>query len=153
MVLEHHLPESQPSEPAFPRIAVGGTRVATPVGREGRHVRLRLGSASTELRIALAPEVEVEVIDDAIGRGDAVLVEVVEGEPPAVIGVLTRRRAGPTVVRGTTVTVQADDEILLRAGRSALRLRSDGDVELVGSRISATSRGLFRLVGRLLRLN
>ncbi|MEZ4311015.1 MAG: hypothetical protein R3F14_23480 [Polyangiaceae bacterium] len=43
--------------------------------------------------------------------------------------------------------------MLLRAGRAALRLREDGDVELVGSRISAASRGLFRIVGRILRLN
>jgi len=127
--------------------------VATPVRRDGRMVRVRLGASSAELPVPLAPEVEIEVVDDAIERGDAVLIEVVEGEAPAVIGVLTRRRSGPSTVRGSTITVQADDEILLRAGRAALRLRSDGDVELVGSRISATSRGLFRLVGRLLRLN
>ncbi len=146
--LEEHLPPDAPTV-----IAAGGTRVGTPLRRERRDVFLRLRGRSEELRVALAPEVEVEVIDDAIARGDAVLIEIAPGEAPAVIGALTRRRAGPAVVRGTTVTIEADDEILLRAGRSALRLRADGDVELVGSRISATSRGLFRLVGRLLRLN
>ena len=51
------------------------------------------------------------------------------------------------------LTIDAAEELVLRAGRAALRLREDGDVELVGSRISAASRGLFRLVGRILRLN
>lgn len=153
VTLEEHLPASRPERDAAPPIAAGGMRVATALRRERREVMLRLRGRGEELRVALAPEVEVEVIDDAIAGGDAVLVEVVAGEPPAVIGVLTRRRARATVVRGTTVTVDADEEVVLRAGRSALRLRADGDVELVGSRISATSRGLFRLVGRLLRLN
>ena len=34
-----------------------------------------------------------------------------------------------------------------------MRIREDGDVEIVGSRIAAMSRGLFRLVGRVLQLN
>ena len=44
-------------------------------------------------------------------------------------------------------------EVLIWAGRAALRIREDGDVELVGSRILTMSRGLFRIVGRVLRLN
>ena len=43
--------------------------------------------------------------------------------------------------------------MFLRSGRAALRMRGDGDVELVGSRIATMSRGLYRLVGRVLRLN
>jgi hypothetical protein len=43
--------------------------------------------------------------------------------------------------------------VLRVAGRGAIRIRGDGDIEIVGSRISAASRGLFRLVGRILRLN
>ncbi len=52
-----------------------------------------------------------------------------------------------------TVTIEGEREVMIRAGRSAIRLREDGDIEIVGSRISAASRGLFRLVGRILRLN
>mgnify|MGYP000741516851 CR=1 FL=1 len=43
-----------------------------------------------------------------------------------------------------------------RIGRLILRAIVESkrrDIEVVGSRISAASRGLFRLVGRMLRLN
>jgi hypothetical protein len=50
------------------------------------------------------------------------------------------------------VVLEGEREILLRSGRGAIRIREDGDIEVVGSRISAASRELFRIVGRLLRL-
>ena len=49
--------------------------------------------------------------------------------------------------------IEAEREILIRSGRGAMRIREDGDIEVVGSRISTMSRGLFRIVGRVLRLN
>ncbi len=51
------------------------------------------------------------------------------------------------------IELNAARELVLRSGGAALRLRSSGEVELVGSRISAVSRGVMRLIGRLLRLN
>jgi hypothetical protein len=44
------------------------------------------------------------------------------------------------------------DQVKFRVSVKAAAIRV-GDVELVGSRIRAASRGLFRLVGRMLRLN
>ena len=66
-------------------------------------------------------------------------------------------RITEAVPPGRNVGCRGEDieagSVVLRAGRGALRLREDGDVELVGSRISTMSRGLFRIVGRVLRLN
>jgi hypothetical protein len=82
-----------------------------------------------------------------------VLVEHVDGELPLVVAVLQTRMPEHVHLRGGKIELEAEEEVLLRAGRAGFRLRKDGDVELVGSRISAASRGLFRLVGRILRLN
>jgi len=130
-----------------------GTRTATPLRRQGRDIFVQVRGHEDETRVALDPDVDTQVIDDAIEAGDGVVVETTPHEPPYVAGVIVRRVPTSRVVRGDRVTVEAEDEVLLRAGSSALRLRADGEVEVVGSRISATSRGLFRLVGRLLRLN
>jgi hypothetical protein len=81
------------------------------------------------------------------------MVLVEEGPPPLVVGVLQTRRPRELKLRAGTVTIEGEQEVLIRAGRAAIRLREDGDIEIVGSRISAASRGLFRLVGRILRLN
>jgi hypothetical protein len=77
--------------------------------------------------------------------GGIVLVE--EGPPPLVVGMLQTRRPRELKLCAGTVTIEGKQEAIIRAGRAAIRLREDGDVEIVGSRISAASRGLFRLVG------
>ena len=52
------------------------------------------------------------------------------------------------------IALESEQEVLLRTAQSAMRLRAkDNEVEIVGSRINASARGLFRIVGRLLRLN
>jgi len=40
-----------------------------------------------------------------------------------------------------------------RCRREVFLAAEDGDVEVVGSRILTMSRGLFRILGRVLRLN
>jgi hypothetical protein len=138
--------------PAPVAAAVPTLRVARLVAVEGRKLEIAFrGAAGTSAE--LAAEVEPELIVRALADKEAVLVEVAEGQTPVVVGVLATRLPREVFVRGETIHVEAEREILLRAGRAALRLREDGDVELGGSRISAASRGLFRLVGRILRLN
>jgi hypothetical protein len=67
--------------------------------------------------------------------------------------VLQTRLPEVVTLRAAEVEIDASRSLTLRSGRAGLRLRADGEVELVGSRISAASRGLMRLVGRVLRLN
>lgn len=127
-------------------------RTARILAVEGRTAKIALRGARAEVEAAIAPEVERELLEEAARHKDSVLVEI-EGDEAVVVGVVQTRRPHEVRVTGEKVVVEAEREVLLRAGRAALRLREDGDVELVGSRISAASRGLFRIVGRILRLN
>ena len=135
-------------------VAPAALRVARVVEVDGRHATLAWrGAASGKVAAEIAPEVEVEVVRRAVEDREAVLVEVVEGAAPVVVAVLCTRTPREVHIRAETIHLEADRELTLRSGRAAVRLREDGDVEIVGSRISAASRGLFRLVGRILRLN
>ncbi|MCA9622723.1 MAG: hypothetical protein KC731_27075, partial [Myxococcales bacterium] len=89
----------------------------------------------------------------AVERGERVVVEQVGDEAPVVVGLLQTQTAEALVLKAKKIHIEGEQEVLIRSGRGAMRIRQDGDVELVGSRISAMSRGLFRLVGRVLRLN
>ena len=101
----------------------------------------------------MAEELETEVVTQAAASHDLVLVEVSGDAVPVIVGVVQTRVPREVTLKASTITLEAEREILLRVGRSALRLREDGDVELVGSRIVTASRGLLRLVGKMLRLN
>ncbi len=70
-----------------------------------------------------------------------------------VVGVLQTKIPTELILKAKKLHLEGEQEVLLRSGRGAMRIRQDGDVEIVGSRIAAMSPGLFRLVGRVLRLN
>ena len=135
------------------RDGVPALRAARIVALDGRTARVTVRGGRDEIEAALAPEVERELIEDAAAHKDSVLVEVEADGTTVVVGVVQTRRPREVHVKGEKIVIEAEREVLLRAGRAALRLREDGDIELVGSRISAASRGLFRIVGRILRLN
>ncbi|WP_437737247.1 hypothetical protein [Sorangium sp. So ce1335] len=151
------------AEPAAPAVAPLPARPAQPLGAAmrtarvaavaGRAARILLRGAEGPVEAEIAPEVDPEVIADAHARGDAVLVELCEGALPLIVGALTTQRPRALHLKAATITLEGEQELLLRSGRGAVRIREDGDIEVVGSRISAASRGLFRIVGRLLRLN
>lgn len=132
---------------------VPALRVARLIAIDGRRATVAWRGLTASVAAEIAPEVEREVVERALADKEAVLVEVADGQAPLVVGVLATRLPREVHVHAETIHIEAEREVLLRAGRAALRLRADGDVELVGSRISAASRGLFRLVGRILRLN
>jgi hypothetical protein len=133
--------------------ALEGMRTARVASVSGRKARILLRGRPDPIDAVIAPEVDPEVIADALANGDAVLVELVPGEAPLVVAALHTRRPREIRLKAATIQIEGDEEVLLRAGRGALRIRADGDIELVGSRVSAASRGLFRIVGRMLRLN
>jgi hypothetical protein len=70
-----------------------------------------------------------------------------------IIGLIQTRLPDQTLITGKNIVVEASEQLTLRSGRAAIALRSDGALEMVGTRIAATSRGVFRLIGRALRLN
>jgi hypothetical protein len=129
----------------------GGLRAAHVVSLDGKVARIRWRGATDPVEADLAREVDPDLVHQAIAERSLVMVET--GVRPAVVGVLQTRAPRVLSLKAGRIEIEAKEELLLRTGRAAVRLRQDGDIEIVGSRISAASRGLFRLVGRILRLN
>lgn len=172
VVLEEE-PKVEPKEHALERVLAKVDPAVAPAAREKPRKAVsppslrtaRLASLSAEkaevlfrgegraTEAELGEGVERELLVLARKNRDVVLVECAEGTRPVIVGVLQTRIPDEAVVRARTVTIEAEDEVTLRAGPAALRLRKDGDVEMVGSRIAMASRGLMRVVGRILRLN
>ncbi len=151
-MLEEPSITTQEDRPLIPDLGTG-IRSARVVQMLGRTAMLTFRGHSAPIEATLAPEVEPEVISDACKNGDNVLVELERGQEPLVVGVLQTRRPREVHIKAESVHIEGEKEVIFKSGRGALRIREDGDIELVGSRISAASRGLFRIVGRLLRLN
>ena len=147
------MPEELVATPAPALPPPVALRTARVTGLTGRRAQLELRGMSTAIDAFVAPEVDPEVIADAMANGNAVMVETAPGAPPLIVGALHTRSPRELKVRAGSIAIEGDEEVVLRAGRAALRIRADGDVELVGSRLSMSSRGLFRLVARVLRLN
>lgn len=140
-------PEGETDAPPALRTA----RIAAPP--RGRRVAITWRGKRAPIEAEIDASVDIEVIARAATTGDAVLVEHVPGSAPVVVGVVTTRIPDVLEIKAGSIVIDAEREVLLRAGRGAMRLREDGDVEVVGSRILTMSRGLFRIVGRVLRLN
>lgn len=130
-----------------------GLRTGTAVAIQGREVTVTCRGIAGELRVELAPEVSRQLVEQAVAAGGTVLLEMTPNAPALLVGVLQTQLPDALTIHARRIELEADEELLLRSGKGALRIRQDGELELVGSRISALSRGLFRLVGRILRLN
>jgi len=148
-------PDSEPEPARAPhrRASTPALRTARIVALDGRNARIAFRQSPAEVHASVALDVELELVEEAAAHKDAVLVESDGENEPVIVGVLQTRRPREVHVTGEKIVIEGSREVLLRSGRAALRLREDGDIEIVGSRISAASRGLFRLVGRILRLN
>lgn len=97
--------------------------------------------------------VDPALIAKAAESGDRVLLEEDADLGAVIVGVLQTRLPETLELKARNIVIDAENEVTIRSGKAGMRLREDGDVELVGSRIVTMSRGLFRLVGRMLRLN
>ncbi len=156
--LETFLPQSSPTQraaapPPAPTPALGGLRTARLMMVARNEAEILFAGDHAPRRARLDADVDHEVVQEAFETGDRVLVEPDEAGEPVIVGVVRARKPDTLKISARKVEIEGDEEVLFRSGRGAMRIREDGDVELVGSRISAASRGLFRLVGRMLRLN
>jgi len=154
-----------PAEPAPPADQAGeiaverpapafvGVRSARLISHDGRSAVVALRGDEEPREVPLDSEVDAAIVAEALETGERVLVEADEEGELAVVGVLRSRVPEKIVLRANVIELDAEQEVLLRSGKGAMRIREDGDIEVVGSRISAASRGLFRLVGKMLRLN
>jgi hypothetical protein len=151
---------AQPTLPALERPFMMPPEPAPPALRTARVARMVEGGAEITMRGADQPVVAVldegvdrELIARALEGGEAVLVETSPGQDPVVVGVVQTRVPQKVELKAKEIILDAEREVVIRAGRASVRMREDGDVEVIGSRILTMSRGLFRIVGRMLRLN
>lgn len=155
--LEQFLPDLPPEQldraaPATNHATSSSLRSARLLAIDGRKATIVWRGHTDRFAADVASDVDLELLEHAQRNGDAVFVEVVD-DKPVIVGVMQTRLSREVHITANKILLDAAQEVVIRAGRAAIRLREDGDVELVGSRISAASRGLFRLVGRILRLN
>ena len=143
--LQRSTPRAEPAPPMLRTARI----VAMPPGK----IEITFRGAPRSVLADLGEGVERELLASAMKNRDAVLIEWAPDASPVVVGVVQTRIPAELVLKAQKVTIEAEQELTLRSGTAALRLREDGDVEVVGSRIAIASRGLFRLVGRMLRLN
>jgi hypothetical protein len=153
---------AQPTLPAIERPSTAPPSPASASLRTARVTRVLESKNKVEIRMRGSDQtmvakidegVEPELLAQAAETGGTALVEMVRGQDPVVIGLVQTRAPSKIEIKAKDIVIDAEREVLIRAGRAALRIREDGDVELVGSRILTMSRGLFRIVGRVLRLN
>jgi hypothetical protein len=130
-----------------------GMRSAQLISVDGRHATINLRGGAEPALADVAPEVEDELLELALKNGDSVLVEFAPNARPLLVGMLQTRVPKEVHVAAEEVHLNAAKVLVLRAGRAALKLHEDGEVELLGTKINAVSRGLFKIVGRVLRLN
>jgi hypothetical protein len=130
-----------------------GMRSAQLISVDGRQATINLRGEPAPMLADVASEVEDELLALALKNGDSVLVEFVPNTRPLLVGMLQTRVAREFHVAAEEVHLKAAKVLVLRAGRAALKLHEDGEVELLGTKINAVSRGLFKIVGRVLRLN
>ena len=143
-------PAAQPvQELAYPP----GLHAAELLEQDNKRGRVRLSREPSPRWVAIADYVEPELLLHALETHQRVLVESDGRGYLCVVGMLQTRVPDVTKLRGRVIEIDAAESLTLKSGRAGLRFRADGDVELVGSRISAASRGLLRLVGKALRLN
>lgn len=149
-------PVDQPArgQPARgPHAAVPALRTARVLAVDGKTAQIAYRGRGEGVPARIDEGVDRELVARAMAGNEAVLVEADPEIGPVIVGVVQTRVPDTLELKARKVVLEADEELLLRSGRGALRIREDGDVELVGSRISTLSRGLFRIVGRVLRLN
>jgi len=128
-------------------------RTARVVTVNGKEVQIAYRGRGAPVTAIIDEGVDRELVKRAMAGNEAVLVEVDPEVGPVIVGVVQTRLPDEVEIKARKVVIDAEEELTMRAGRGAMRIREDGDVELVGSRISTMSRGLFRIVGRVLRLN
>jgi hypothetical protein len=146
-------PAASPASAPEKAEAPPGLRMARVLSMKEGGVQIAWRGRSAVVEAELAEGVDGELIARAMKNGDAVLVEVDPLEGPLVVGVVQTRLPETLELKANKIVIEGESEVLIRSGTAAVRLREDGDVEMVGSRILSMSRGLYRIVGRVLRLN
>ncbi|AKT40603.1 hypothetical protein [Chondromyces crocatus] len=120
-------------------------------------VVLQLGSSLATA--TLDPAVHPAVIAGAHARRERVLVE--DGGEGAIV-VLGALRTQPTpgvevadtyTIKARHISLEASEELSLKAQTAAVVVRAIGEVETYAERILSRAEGVHKIIGRMLRLN
>jgi hypothetical protein len=115
-------------------------------------VRIRIPGASSAERANLAPHLQRDFVEYCAKGGYMAMADI-QQSPALLVGMLQVGFPPELTLRAAKVEIEGTEALTLKSGRSAVQLRRDGAMELLGTRITATSRGIFRILGRALRLN
>jgi hypothetical protein len=96
--------------------------------------------------VALGDEVVYVLPADTPGRG--CVVGVVRPVPPG-----PRGDSEVVTLHGRRISIEADEELVLKTRRASVVIRPNGDVELLGARFVARARAVIKLLAPMLRLN
>jgi hypothetical protein len=141
--------ELHASDLAYP----AGLHSAELLAYADKRAQVRMSQEPDPRWVAIADYVEDGLLSHTQATRQRVLVESDGRGHLCLVGLLQTALPRTTQLSGRTVEISASESLTLRSGRAGVRLRADGDIEVIGSRISVASRGLLRLVGRALRLN
>jgi hypothetical protein len=95
--------------------------------------------------VAIGDEVVYVLPAETPGRGCVVGV-VRPVQPAQVVTEVTR-------LHGKRISIEADEDLVLKTGRASMIIRSNGDVEILGARFVARARAVIKLLAPMLRLN
>jgi hypothetical protein len=118
--------------------------------------RLLSGSiVSVELDRSFEPALAAECCETG---QPVILARRSEGEPLLVVGALqtsrglTRQAEGQVTLAGRRIELDAEEGIVLRAGKSALRLDRTGTLKVVGERMTMDVATVVRILASLVEL-
>lgn len=110
--------------------------------------------------VPLSPSDEGRRVLLLFGQGDAerpivigcILDEPVVAEPPAEAS--ARENSLPAVrADGKRICMEADEEIVLRCGKSSVVLRKSGEILIKGMKIVSRARGTHKVKGATVQIN
>ncbi|WP_342376988.1 DUF6484 domain-containing protein [Myxococcus stipitatus] len=152
-----------------------GSRVGRLVSR-GAHGALHVdfeGNSQGPVPARAAVSLTPEEWERAVNARQAVVLLFEKGDPalPLVMGVVQapsetplldvmleeRAKGGPVEVRldgqPRTVKLEAQDELVLRCGKSSVTLRSDGKIVIRGTQVETRASGVNRIKGGSVQIN
>jgi hypothetical protein len=146
------VPES-PADEAAPALAPGLT-LGRVLGRAGDG--WRVAASGGEHVVAADPSIDPALLDDAARSGARVVLE--GGRAPVIAGVLltarpvTVDRAGSVELEVKRLVVTAAESALLRSPGAFLKVGGD-ELELYANRLVSRARELYRVLGRMVKIN
>ena len=124
--------------------------------KDGERFRARILGGSTVIAIP-GDDVESAFLDECLAEGRTVLISP-SPDGPTILGALQSKRAvardaHDTVrVEGRRVEIEAEDGVSIRVGKSAVRLGPNGDVRVVGQKMTMDVAEVVRILAALCEL-